>query len=116
MVDVVPGQFQYVEMYVANHGEYTGMELGLMLSDPTGADSLYSGIEMMIQSGGTLRKMTLEEASQGIVGLGTICSVEDIGITVTMIVPEGLGGSCVQGAGLDFTLMLCVMSPETGGQ
>jgi hypothetical protein len=60
--------------------------------------------------------MTLEEASQGIVGLGTICSVEDIGITVTMIVPEGLGGSCVQGAGLDFTLMLCVMSPETGGQ
>lgn len=116
MGNVVPGQFQYVEMYVANHAEYVGMELGMMLSNPTGADSLYSGIELMIQSGGTLRKMTLEEASQGIVGLGTITSADDIGMTVTMIVPEGLGGSGVQGVGLDFTLVLCVMSPDTGGQ
>ena len=33
-----------------------------------------------------------------------------------MIVPEGLGGDGVQGAELVITLVLCVMSHNTGGQ
>lgn len=114
--NVVPGQFQYAEMYVDNHSEYVGMDLGILVRDTTGVDGLYSGIELMVQSGGTLRKMTLEEASQGITVLGTVSSAEDIGVTVTMIVPEGLGGNGVQGAELGFMLVLCVMSHNTGGQ
>ena len=114
--NVVPGQFQYAEMYVDNHSEYVGMDLGILVKDTVGADSLYSGIELMIQSGGTLRKMTLEEASQGITVLGTVSSADDIDVTVTMIVPEELGGDGVQGAELVITLVLCVMSHNTGGQ
>ena len=78
--NVVPGQFQYAEMYVDNHSEYVGMDLGILVRDTTGVDGLYSGIELMVQSGGTLRKMTLEEASQGITVLGTVSPTSRCGI------------------------------------
>lgn len=119
--NVSAGKTQYAEMYVVNHSDYLGMRLGVTVTDLVGVppvsggqNGLYEGIQLMVQCNGVLEKVTLQEASSGVVQLGTIQTSGDIPMRVTLLVPDTLDGSDVQGSVLDFMLTVCIM-PQGGG-